>query len=393
MIDERRGVPSASSLYRVVACPASPAMEAQCHEPPESPEASSGTRIHNVLAGIDDEYTLTADEMTTAEMCAAQEIELRKEWMGEEPVTGLYKEKRLGLTALGKVMDVTPESKAAFIFTGQADWVIVEGKRAFCADWKTGRGEVADALNNPQLASLAVLVAGRHGVTSVRVAIVQPWAGKPTVCDYDEAALAGAKRWLLETLRTAEEATPASLRAGDHCKYCKAQSVCPAFRDITLQSIELVEPMSIAGMDGKTQRAAMFARCMEVTPASLAASVRGLAMVERYVDAVKGAAKARAENDPEFQRFFVLKQKAGRRSISDVKAVFQRAAAQGVTADAFTEECSIGISAVTDLVKASTKKKGKDLESTVATILDGAVTLSNPSMELVAADSITDKEV
>ena len=381
--DERRGVPSASGMDRLMNCPASFEMERLAPRDEGNEDAASGTRIHAVLAGFAGIETLSTAERETCEMCDKQALEIAEQWADHEIVTTI-EEQRLGLTALGSVLTVTPESKAQFVFTGQADLIIIKGDSAAVLDYKTGRGDTPVAQDNPQLAALAVLVWKRYKVSSVRVAIVQPWAGKPTVADYSTNALVLAEGWLQESLMRAATATPDDAKAGDWCKWCKAKAMCPAYSLAVHKEVEVIDPMSIAGMDNETQRKAMFARAMELPAERLAASLRGLGMVKRFIAAVEGAARDRAENDVEFQQFYTLREKKGRRSISDVQTVANRAFAHGVSVENFTACCSITLGDTKELLKVATGVKGKALDAIVEAVLDGACDTGKPTKELVA---------
>ena len=300
----------------------------------------------------------------------------------------IIKEQRLGLTDIHTVLDVTPESRATFIFTGQADVVIVDGGKAICLDYKTGRSEVSIAQDNPQLASLALLVSIRYKVQSVRVAIVAPWAGKPTVADYDEGALALAKTWLLSTLDAARNATQDDLRAGDHCKWCKSAHCCPALRMKTLQEIEVIDPASIAGLDGEYQRKAMWARALDLTPAQHKAAYRGLKMLQRYADAIEGTFKQRVEAGE--VPGFALKEKSGRRKIANVGTAYERAAAHGVTAEDFAAKCTLSLKGLNEALKDATKAKGKALENIADEVLHGITDTGNPTFEVVEISNLHD---
>lgn len=388
--DQRRGVPSASMLHRLASCP-------PCHKmalllPPETSEeeredAASGTRIHNVLAGLADESTLNAAEAETCEMCEQQAKVIVNEW-GAEDATTTHREKRLGLTSFGTVVEVTPESRARFIFTGQADLIVVEAGRALVIDYKTGRGDTAEAVDNAQLAGLAVLVSLWTGADSVRVAIVQPWAGKPTVADYGIADLRVAKGWLVQAIERADNSVPDDATPGDWCKFCRVGEAgrCPAMREAATSSVAVLDPDTIAALPDETQRAAMFARAMELPADTLAATVRGLAMVKRFVAAIEGAARERAREDAEFQKFYILRQKSGRRKIANVATAFERASAHGVTAAAFTAECSIGLGDLENLLRAATGAKGKALKEMASGVLDGITETGAPSYELTPVE-------
>jgi len=295
----------------------------------------------------------------------------------------IYKEQRLGMTALGRVLEVTPESKADFIFTGQFDVCAVDNNRAIILDAKTGRGDTPTAIDNAQLAALAVLVAGRYKVDNIRVAIVQPWAGNPTVADYDANALTLARSWLLSAIYEASHSTPEDTRAGDHCKWCKAKVSCQAYKNAALQVVEVIDPMTIAGMDDETQRKAMFARAMEMPAERLASTLKALGMVKRFIAAIDGAARTRAADDMEFQQFYTLKEKNGRRSISNVQLVAGRAFKHGVTVEDFTALCSISLSATKDLLKKASGAKGKALDAMFNEVIADATESSKPVMELM----------
>lgn len=389
--DPRRGVPSASTMSRLIACHASFHMEQAAPAETESnDEAASGTRIHSVLAHKADASTLNAAEIETLEMCLDQRQQLLTEWNEGNPmltpdVTLL--ETRLGLTSSLQVMPVTPESKERFIFTGEPDLVCIKGERAIIIDYKTGRGNTAKALENPQLASLTVLVWMAYPqVKTVRVCIVQPWAGKPTISDYSTNALTLAKSWLLETLRQVSEATPQDTKAGEHCQWCRAKAGCEAFKLAALKEIEVVQPMTLAGMEPETQSKALFARAMELPAPSLAGAVKGLSMVKRYVAAIEGAAKARAAEDAEFQQYFTLREKKGRRSICDVQAVFRRCTEHGVTPEQFTAICSATLGDLKDLLRTATGEKGKSLDAITEGVLEGACEVGKGSLELVEVE-------
>jgi hypothetical protein len=388
-LDERRGAPSASGMDRLHNCPAS--FEMERHAPPEEhrEDAASGTRIHAVLAGLAAPDTLSAAEIETHDMCAAQAEQVINEWAqpsDEEP--DIFYEQRIGITQLGGAVNVTPTSKASFRFTGQADMIIIDGDCALVIDYKTGRGDTPVAQDNPQLAALAVLVFLRYKVTSVRVAIVQPWAGKPTVADYSEGALHLAHSWLITAINAAETATPDDARAGDHCKWCKAKANCRTFQDSAIREVEVIEPATIAGLNAETQRKAMWSRALDLPALRLAAAMNGLAMVKRYVATIEGVAKARAENDPDFQQFFTLREKKGKRSIMDVTKVFNACAEHGVTADDFTNHCSIGLGDVKELLRNATHAKGKALDKLHDEVLTGAVETGKGSTELVPAGQL-----
>ncbi len=353
-LDERRGVPSASGMQRLHECPPSFDLERLAPPEEEREDAASGTRIHAVLALEADAATLSMAELETCDMCNDASMKVIEEWNGAPgmvtPDQTLY-ERRLGLTAFGKVLDVMPESTADFIFTGQADLILVKGKRALVIDYKTGRGETAEAIDNAQLAALAVLVWLRYGVDEIRVAIVQPWAGRPTVADYSINALVLAKDWLLATLDAAANSTPDQVRAGPWCKYCKAKegdgSGCPALRLATLQTVEVLDSATVP--HGENQRAALFARAMELSPERLLGAYRGLAMVKAMTSAIEGAFRARVTDGQ--MPGWTVETKPGNREVTDVQKAFAALAPLGVTDGDMLEAATVSITALEEAVR------------------------------------------
>lgn len=366
-IDPRRGVPSCSGLRRLERCPGS-WLASQGIPDEESEDAAKGTRIHTALE-TGNFNGLSADEEQTAEMCHAQMQRVVTEWLGnhEDAADQRLHEHRLGLTAYGGVVDVTDAVKLPIRTTGQADLIIIDGKRGLVLDYKTGRGEVRHAADNAQLRGLAVLAAKRWRLESVRVVIVQPWAGKPTVADYDNEALYTANIWLLIVLSEARDATPTDLHAGDWCQYCPARNIpCPALTEKAVQPIETVA-LSLPA-DDETARAALFARAMEMSAERLAGLRRGLKIVGWYVSAVEGAARLRAEKDVEFQQYYRLETSPGNREITDAQAAFNALLPLGITAQQALEACSMSLGPIEEAVRIASGIKSQTDKRTVYNI-------------------------
>lgn len=375
-------IPSASRIERIHHCPASMQMERAAPKRIEdTTHADLGNEVHGILSDEVSEEEASASAAQTAEMCEDAVQRLLSDWLMPADPHLAYMELRYGLTKLGNVAIVHADSKADFIFTGQFDRLYIQGRRGLLIDFKALHGDHTEALNNPQLASLAVMVARRHNLGSVRVALVQPWRGKPTVAEYAGGMLDMANDWLFQTLDAATVATPDERKAGKWCGYCKANSVCQTYRDANLQEVERIDPATIAGMDDETQKAAMWARACALTPEQHAAAYNGLAMVKRYAHAIGASFKQRVEAGE--IPGYGIKEKKGKRSISNVALVFLRAEQHGVTAEAFTAECSIALGALNTLLKTATGAKGKALEAIAAEVLRDATETSKGSTEVV----------
>lgn len=380
-------VPSASKLGRIMECPASHKAELAAGDVPEDTrDADEGQDVHGVLS--DD---LSADEVSysaaqTAEMCEAQVQQLLREWPEcfEEPRG--YMEIRYGLTDIGTVMEVHEGTKAKFVFTGQFDRLYTCGPHGLLIDFKALHGKHASAVENPQLMGLAVLVAKRHKLKSLRVALVQPWKGKPTVADYGQNGLALAESALLQILEDERSAGPEDRKAGDHCTYCRARFTCQTFQSANIEALDIIEPATIAG-DSKHQASVIFARMAELSIPQLVhiqKNVRQMMGVFLASHAAVFKQKVEAGEVPGF----TLKEKSGRRKIVSVGTAYERAAAHGVTAEAFAAKCSLSLKGLNEALKNATGTKGKALEALADEVLHGICDTGKPTFEVVETSAL-----
>lgn len=236
-LDPRAGLPSASSLPRLAKCGASwhlaKLATGQGIGNYATVSSDSGHRIHKWLEtqGADKWDAMTDDEKETAARCYVQAEAVIAVWGGDIDGCLAVRERRLWLYSGGAVAPWGRLGEEA-IFSGCADLIVrgAEG-RACIVDYKTGRSDYEPAPGNEQLLGLAVLVSGWTGARSIRVALVQPWAGPPSIADYDGAALDEAKAQLLDLLDHIEQ--PGLVpRPGDWCHFCPARGgICPATRN------------------------------------------------------------------------------------------------------------------------------------------------------------------
>lgn len=383
-------VPSASMLYRIMECPASHKASMMAPEVKEDlSDASLGQDVHAVLSDDLSADDVSADAAQTAEMCQRDADKLLAEWQveGETPI-GL-KELRYALVDIGHKIHVVTARKDLLgnvLFSGQFDLLYIQGKRGLLIDFKALHGKHPSAIENPQLMSLAVLVAKKHGLESVRVALVQPWKGKPTVADFGADGLALAESLLLQVLADERNASPDDRKAGEHCKYCKARFTCQTLRDKTIQDLDLIRPETIGG-DAKHQAAVIFARMAELSIPQLIHIQENVRQIMSVFLASHAAVFKQAVENGEVPGY-ALKEKSGRRKVSDVGVAFARAAAHGVTAEAFTGKCSISLKGLNEVVKDATKKKGKALEILTDEILQGITDTGKASFDVVRVGSL-----
>jgi len=363
-------------------CPASHKAEQAAGDVPEDTrDADEGQDVHGVLS--DD---LSADEVSysaaqTAEMCEAQVQQLLREWPEcfEEPRG--YMEIRYGLTDIGTVMEVHEGTKAKFVFTGQLDRLYVCGPHGILFDFKALFGKHAGALENPQLMGLGVLVAKRHKLTSLRVALVQPWKGKPTVADYSPAGLAMAEAWLYSVLEKEREAEPEDRRVGDHCKYCRARFNCDTYISHNINSLDVVQAETLPA-DSKARFAEMSFRFEQMSPEKMKRVAEDvIPLMGGFIASFNAVYKKRVGDGEIPGR--ALREKSGRRKIADVGTAYERAAAHGVTAEAFAAKCSLSLKGLNEALKDATKAKGKALEAIADEVLHGICDTGKPTFEVV----------
>lgn len=381
-IDIRRGKPSASASERLFNCPGSHKRSAGIPRK-SNPHADSGSRVHAWLEHQDVTRVdgMTDDEIEIAEKCYNQAVRIEDEFFGPRSLQELYIELRLGMTAMGVVRAVSQSDSFNYAFTGQADRIVIHGDRALIVDFKSGRGQYAHAANNAQLRSLAALVhQWNQSINAIRVAIVQPYAGGPTIADYDHQALNEAELWLDMLVANVDDADPLTdLSAGPWCQYCPALEGCPKAQATALAPVEALaaEPLPAAAA-----KEAIMARAFELPADKLAEALRGLQLVGWYGEAIKYAATRRIADGEQIDGWELVTTKP-KRTVTDAGKIYTRLAPLGVSAEQFAAICSITMTALKPVVKAATGTKGKALDEAVAGVLEGACTEGKPSTKLV----------
>ena len=119
---------------------------------------------------------------------------------------------------------------------GTADCVLIDwaARKAYVVDYKHGKGVVVYAKENPQLKYYALgALHGVEGIDTVELVIVQPRCPEGEPVDRWSLPVSELRAWGVEVLLPAAKATQsetAPLRAGDHCKWCKARRDCAGLR-------------------------------------------------------------------------------------------------------------------------------------------------------------------
>lgn len=363
MTDERRNAPSASGMPRYAACPASFAMEQLARErnalPPSGADAAHGDSVHGELH-VPGSVGLTMSAADMAERCARHRMQVIDEWTPDSPPPDeaplQVHEMRLGLTPLGTVIEMKPETKSRIIFSGRFDGAVIDdgNARGIVWDFKSLMGEHEKAMGNLQLLSLAVLVARRWSLDSVRVALIQPWRGQPSVADFDKDALAAAFDYLKRqlTFLTAERAIN-DTHAGPQCRYCPGRLVCPEINGERLAAIECIAPHTMPAEGGSK---AAFARVAEFSGEDLAAILDDprFKMAAWIMEAAKAlAAKRLADGQP--VPGYELREVEGKRTVSDPRAAYE--ALGTLKPEEFFSACSVSLPKLEEIVRVNSGQK------------------------------------
>jgi hypothetical protein len=357
--DDRLGLPSASSMDRILACPGSFALEARC--PEDETEASKvGTWIHEALAGSKAQLVGTPRE--TYEKCIEitnKILEAHSFWGADQ-----YTEIRLWFHA--------DDGRA--LFSGKPDRVYLQHRplgignsRALIVDYKTLYGEHEEAPSNMQLRALAVLVARRYKVGSVIVALVQPNVSPQfTIAEYGPTDLAQSMDQILAGIKAA---TPEARRTpGDHCKWCKAKTICPEAARQVEKFVDEVASLGVAKM----------------TPKERGETLNKIKFIGTILDPVWDEIKAMLIVDPGSVDGWRVKEGNRRRVIEDARAAYGKVA-HLIGPQEFNEACSVSIGDLESVIKAHTGGTGAAVKALVNTLLGDLITIKQnaPSIERV----------
>jgi hypothetical protein len=341
--DVREGLPSASMIDRLYACPGSHKMcegVVEFRDPKLDAWAQFGERVH-LWMQFGSFIELTPEELDVAERCREHLITaMSRLSFAESTQRDVIQERRFWLV----------DSSGRKRMSGQVDYAEIIAETGFVADFKSGRGQYDDAPANLQLRANGVLLwisAGRN-LEKVHVALIQPLVGRPTIATYTEQDLEKSEKQLYQILE-ASEAENAPLVAGDHCKYCPAKIKCPEAKRVVGIA---------AGIDPKNLPAAgvELTQLLDICVAA-----------EPIIKAIKSHCKQAIKLDPSSVPGWMLGNPSSIRSVEDVLGVWEKlSAANLLDQDTFLRECvSIGIG---DLEKAIAKKndmKPKEAKDTV----------------------------
>ncbi|PNC90990.1 DUF2800 domain-containing protein [Akkermansia muciniphila] len=325
--DERQGRPSASGMQRLFLCPGSWQAEKKCPVDDESEDAALGTMLHACM-----EHGTTPENPEDAEAvawCREMENALCKKYLGEEIRYALvWRESRVF-------------ERVDRLFSGKPDMVAVRDFKALVVDYKFGRLPVAAAECNLQLSALAVLVMDMFDegdIDEVFVCILQPYASRkePAVCRYTRESVEQARAFFRACIEQAQDEHAPLKPSEKACRYCRAQSSCPAVK------LALVQVTS----------GDLTAAWEEWSPEKRREAYDLAKLAKRWAASVESKVKADLKAEVEIPG---LKLSPGKKAftVTDPAAAFQILNGlfpDAITAAAFSSCCKVGISDLDKLV-------------------------------------------
>ena len=319
--DVRMGLPSASGVYRLIACPGSWLAEQACPEQEQSEAAAMGTRLHKHM----EDGTLPQDavEAEACGWCAEMEAALADQLLGCREV--LFRERRLWDNCQR--------------FSGQGDVAFYNNDReALVVDYKFGRNEVASAEQNAQLYALALLLFDNYAeIEVVYGCILQPFVSRqwPAIVRFDRGDVDQLRRYIYGQLDGAA-APGAELCPGEaQCRYCRAAASCPALA-LRVQQVSGVELTRWEQWSLEDRRKAYDAA----------------RLAKKYVEAIERKVRADLEAGVELPGLELAAGKAAF-TVADAAGAFGvLEAALGITGEEFVRCCKVGITELDKLVHA-----------------------------------------
>ena len=360
--DERRGQTSASNAMADSLCQGR--HRAQMGLPDtKSDDSTFGTEIHDALAK-DDPSKLKSDQLSIYEGC----VEIREKLIMERFGLDASKAERITET---RFWWQSPDGEISH--SGKLDLLVRLGSEALIVEYKTLPGEVEESSSNLQLRDQASLAAGKHGLTEVDVAVVQPLVTySPVVTRYDADSIAKAQTEMVARV-LASNVPNATRTAGIvQCKYCLARFTCP----------ERSKFMALSVPPAMTELAIPVA---EWTPDQRALFCERAPVATKWIEECKNQIKDMLKDDPNSVPGWKLGEGRVNRPVNDPNELHGRFLASGGTTEQFMAAVSIGKGDFETQVRAATQLKGKGLKAKVDELLAGITDekKSEPSLERI----------
>jgi hypothetical protein len=340
--DERGGKPSASKGEDYEACHGKHQMESGLKDT-SSAAAEEGNRIHLWLED-DQAIELSRDELALAKEMESQRCDVMDfvfpEWR-DNPPSIIIKEERLWYRGNR--------------YSGKADFVAINGKKALIVDYKCGRVPVSHARVNGQMRWNVALLDCEYDLEYVTVALIQPRCSTPTVFTYDLKGIKKARRRVTATLRKMEAENP-SLSAGEkQCKYCKAKGFCPE-------------------LNKKQEAISRVSDAAELSTSQLSELLVAIPAIEAKCKAIKSHAKDLLRENPNAIEGWELSSPAPTRTISSAESAFKELEDESmISAERFLASCSVSVTKLQREIVEHTGMGPTEAKRRMSEVLSGAM--------------------
>lgn len=341
--DERKGLPRASQIQRILTCPASFKLESRSPKI-DTEEARAGRVYHEILETGATEY---APEFDGNAIARARELISPLEQNAEKSL----KEIRLWSKS-GK-------------WSGRVDAMYFSADKIDIVDFKFGVQPVAPAEINGQMAAYAVLANENFGAEKIRVHIISPLViggEEYTSAEYTAPEIKKAREKIEMAVNEAlSDNPPFAKSTGTHCQFCQARGICPKqaenLENLTKESENMNTELSTgAGNALEITRENAFEMAMKIRKYKQART-----QADKFAEMVEAKITEMLSNGVEIEG---LSLGAGRRvDTYDTQKTFA-AVSQILSAERFLQNCKINKTGLLKELQLVTGLSKKETEET-----------------------------
>jgi len=228
-----------STAARTLACPAWKTLSADMPEQAASEVAQAGTAMHTLFErGINDpDYApdnALGDVVDGVEITAEH---VEKVWRALDLTVDMMEQNDIQQFQ-AEVQHETDDKTG-----GTADLVAVEDETLFVGDLKTGDGVIVAAEDNKQLLFYAWMMMDKYGFQGSEVVlfIVQPSERRTEPLDVWETDRQTVEAFASAFMQSVEKAESGGAEpcTGSHCRFCPAETNCPAKLGLVSESVRM----------------------------------------------------------------------------------------------------------------------------------------------------------
>lgn len=307
---------SPSCLERRDLCPGSWEVEAAIPDM-TTPEASSGTRIHEAVA-----YGLSLkDGQSVGVILQDNEKELTEKCLNfaSELITD-------GVQVLvEQPLAYYDNGETEPLYTGTADVVLVLKKTVIVIDWKTGFQPVVEAANNLQGAAYALAAMQQWSKSSATVIFYNPRIGQETTHTFENwKGIRDEIKSIIDKCKSEPTLKPCE----NACRYCKGalSGSCPALQSQTLG-------LSVSA------KAGLIEQLKDLSDEKALELFEACKPAQKLIDAIEAEIKERAEKNGSCGDY-TIKLVSGGYECKDIQQTFR---VSGLSPDQFLGCCAVSL--------------------------------------------------